>query len=172
MKKLALPAIVILAVLMLSVVQPVSAGVEPSPFQPQENELLNMVNNLDTSLILLDQMCTIRSDAARGIIKHRRTVVEDIRTDFNDLYLELEIYIAELPDEEPHGRPAARVLGNGIETVEEIILRVDEYLLNPDISYDKILFTALLGLQGMAAQTLPLMITAWEEVGGVEPSPF
>jgi hypothetical protein len=170
-KKILIATFAMLAVLVLTV-QPVSAGVEPSPFQPQENEVLNMVNHLDVSLVQLDHVLALRPGPAKGIIKHRAEVVNDIRVEFGDLYQELENYISELPGQERRGRPAVDVLGNGIETVEEIILIVDEYLRDPDVYPGKILMTALLGLRGMAAQTLPLIINAWELVGGVEPSPF
>ena len=174
MRRIMIAVFAVLALLMVSLAaQPVSAGVEPSPFWPQENDVLNMVEKLDEVQIQLERVLHVNPGEAKGIYKHRLVLIDGLTQLLEgETYGALEAYIKELPVDEVRGRNAAKVLGNGADTLESIIETVDLYLRNPEGPADRELIGALSDLRTAAEETLPLIIEAWEKVGGVEPSPF
>ena len=174
MRRLLIAIFAVAALLAISLAaQPVSAGVEPSPFWPQENHVLNKVKKLDEVQIQLERVLNVKPGEANGIYKHRLVVIDGLTQLLGgETYDALDAYVKELPTDTTRGRNAAKVLGEGADRLESIIETVDLYLRNPDDQADRVFIGALSDLRTAAEETLPLVIEAWEKVGGVEPSPF
>lgn len=173
MKRMFVPTIMILAALLISLAaQPVSAGVEPSPFQPVENEVLNMVKGLSVAHLRLENMLTSRHGEALGVLEKRSDVGNWVSNYLGDLYPKLEEFVAALPDSEPRGRQADKVLEEGIFQVSGIVETIDDFLLDPGEKPDREFIATLLDIRLRAEEVGVLLVDAAGEVMGVDPSPF
>jgi hypothetical protein len=173
MRKLIIPVLFIIAVLFLSVIAvPVSAGFEPTPFQPRENEVLNMVKGLSVVNLKLEKMLIPRSSESKGVLNHRLDKVHLLKDYLGDLYQKLEEYVAALPDSEPRGRKVEIILEEGLFDFSAIVETLDDFLDDPGESPDREFIAALVDLRLAVDEVGILLHDVVGKVMDVGPSPF